>query len=187
MELWRLLAHRHWITLRILDKELRLCARCSGLVAGYFLLMTFRKIVGLPFFNSLDFHMQISLCLLLTMPFTSDWLTQSWGLRESNNYLRLLTGAIMGIDVLLFTSLEADPDLKMFLYIYTVAIIVLLGSAGKLLSNSLTLSNDVCRIAPLFYSSQNNKINWLISPNGGFYLAISLIGSRFISSVRRNS
>ena len=143
MDLWRLVAHRHWLTLIIFGREVRLCARCSGYAIGFFTLTVFRNLFGLPIFHSLKVHFQLFFCFLLMIPLTYDWITQSWGWRESNNGLRLLTGAILGIGVPLFSSIEAMPYLKMLFYIYTAAVIALFGSVGKLLCEFSSRSQRV--------------------------------------------
>lgn len=136
MELWQLLAHRHWFTLKVFDREVRLCARCTGYVAGFFTLSVIRNLFGLPFFHSLKTPYQLFLCFLSIIPLTSDWLTQSWGWRDGNNRLRFLTGALLGLGVALLSSSEVTPYLKTRLYCYTAAIIVSLGSLRTLLARA---------------------------------------------------
>lgn len=132
MELWRLLAHRHWITLRILGRELRLCARCSGYALGLLALTAFSGLFGLPAFDSLDARLQFLLCYLTVVPLALDWLTQSWGWRESNNGLRLLTGAILGAGLSLFSLVEMPPALKAQFCVYTAAVVLLSGSVKEI-------------------------------------------------------
>lgn len=136
MELWRLLAHRHWLTLKVFDREVRLCARCSGYVVGFFTLTVFRDLFGLPIFYSLKTPSQLFLCFLSIIPLTSDWLTQSWRWRDSNNRLRFLTATLLGVGVALLHSSEVTPYLKTLFYVYTATIIVSLGSLGKLLARA---------------------------------------------------
>jgi len=93
MELWRLLAHRNWLTLRALGLELRLCSRCSGYLAGFLFLTASKSVTGLQALQVVPTQHQFIICMLLTMPLILDWLTQSWGLRESDNVKRLITGA----------------------------------------------------------------------------------------------
>lgn len=130
MELWRLIAHRHWFTLRFFDREVRLCARCSGYVVGFFILIGFRNLFLLPLFHSLKIPYQLFFCFLFVIPLTYDWLTQSWGLRFSNNGMRLLTGAFLGIGVSLLYSSEAIPFLKTLFYVSIAALIASFGLAG---------------------------------------------------------
>ena len=133
MELWRLVAHRHWLTLRILDREVRLCARCSGYVAGFLTLTGFLNLFEFRLFHSLTSQSQLFICLLLVVPLASDWLTQSWGLRDSNNKLRLLTGAILGAGVALLNSIEATPYLKTMFYVCIATIIFIVGLVAEFL------------------------------------------------------
>ena len=128
MELWKLVAHRHWLTLRIFDRELRLCARCSGYVAGFLTLTVLLNLFEFNLFRSLTIQSQLFICLLLVVPLASDWLTQSWGLRNSNNRLRLFTGAILGAGTALLNSTEATPYLKTWFYGGIAVIISIVGS-----------------------------------------------------------
>ncbi len=132
MELWRLLAHRHWVSLRILGGELRLCARCSGYALGLLALTAYRAVFGLQLFDSLGAPLQFLLCYLTVAPLALDWLTQSWGWRESSNGLRLLTGAILGAGLSLFSMVEMPPVLKAQICVYTAAAVLMSGSVKEI-------------------------------------------------------
>lgn len=138
MEYWRLLAHSHWLTLRVLGREIRLCARCSGYALGLLSSAALRYSFGLGPFTSLNVGLQFLVCLLLILPLTFDWLTQSWGLRESNNRLRLLTGAMLGVGTSLFLLIGALPPLKNSYYLSAAIVIAILGSMGELLDKRLS-------------------------------------------------
>ena len=136
MELWRLVAHRHWITLDVFGRRLRLCARCTGYSLGFLALTAVISVRGLQFFGSLSPPYQVAVCLLLLAPLTLDWVTQSWGLRESNNGLRLLTGLFLGSGVFLFSLVDVTRNFRVLFYLYTAMIIVLGGTIGKRMSGS---------------------------------------------------
>ncbi len=136
MELWRLVAHRHWITLDIFGRRLMLCARCTGYTLGFLALTAVISVQGLRFFSSLSPLYQVSVCLLLLAPLTLDWVTQSWGLRESNNGLRLLTGLFLGSSVSVFSLVDVTRNLRVLFYFYTAMFIVLGGTIGKRMSGS---------------------------------------------------
>ena len=136
MELWRLVAHRHWITLDVFGRRLRLCARCTGYSLGFLALTAVISVQGLRFFGSLSPLYQVTVCLLLLAPLTLDWVTQSWGLRESNNGLRLLTGLFLGSGVSLFSLVDVTRNFRVLFYLYTAMIIVLGGTIGKRMSGS---------------------------------------------------
>lgn len=136
MELWRLVAHRHWISLDVFGRELRLCARCSGYALGFLALAAAGRLRFLVFFDSLAPPLQVSACLLLLAPLALDWITQSWGLRESDNGLRLLTGFLLGAGVSLFSMVDATRSVKVAFYLCAAAVITLGGSAGKWLCGS---------------------------------------------------
>lgn len=130
MELWQLVAHRHWYTLSFFGREFRLCARCSGYVFGLSTLMALLNF-GIPVFPSLKTDLQFFFCFLCVLPLAFDWLTQSWGLRDSSNNLRFFTGLILGIGTSLFSLMEAIPFSKMRIYVYIAASIAVSGIVGK--------------------------------------------------------
>ncbi len=121
MELWRLLAHDHWLTLRLGSRRLRLCARCSGYAAGLAspaLLRINPATLGPAATPAL---------ILLAAPLTLDWLTQKWGLRQSTNPTRLATGALAGLGVYILHGLGA-PGWETTL----LAAALIIASAGQL-------------------------------------------------------
>lgn len=130
MEFWQLVAHRHWYTLSFLGREFRLCARCSGYVVGLFMMMVFLNL-GLPFYRSLKVDLQFFICFFCVLPLAFDWVTQSWGWRDSNNNLRFLTGFIIGIGTSLFYSMEAIAFSKMRIYVLIAASTAFFGIIGK--------------------------------------------------------
>lgn len=102
MEPWRLLAHQHWITLRIAGRQLRLCARCTGYALGLAapaLLRADPAALG---------PAAAPATALLAAPLALDWVTQKWGLRQSTNPLRLATGALAGLAVYTLHGLGAQ-------------------------------------------------------------------------------
>jgi uncharacterized membrane protein len=130
MELWQLVAHRHWYTLSFLGREFRLCARCSGYFVGLSTLIILLNF-GLPIFHSLKVDLQFFFCFLCILPLAFDWITQSWGWRESNNNLRFFTGFILGVGTSLFYSMETISFSKMRIYVYIAASIAVSGIVGK--------------------------------------------------------
>jgi len=135
-DLWRLLAHQHWITLRLFKKEVRLCARCTGYVTGLVIYSFIRNFFDLHLFYSLDIQSQLYLCSLFAIPLVFDWVTQSWGWRDSNNRLRLITGAILGLGVALLLSTEVTFNTKATLCFGLASGIVSLGLMYKIFSKN---------------------------------------------------
>ena len=133
-DLWRLLAHQHWITLRLFKREVRLCARCTGYAIGLLAYLPIRSSPILSLFYTLELPFQLLLCSLFSTPLMFDWITQSWGWRESNNRLRLVTGAIMGLGVALFLSTEAPFYTKTTLCFSLASGIMFLGLINKILT-----------------------------------------------------
>ncbi len=131
MKLWRLVAHSHWITLRVFGRRIRLCARCTGYVVGFLSIMASRALLGICPLSNLGPGIQMAACFLLLAPLAVDWLTQSWGWRESSNGIRLLTGMFLGVGVALFLSVEAAATVKVGFYFYTATLIALVGRLGK--------------------------------------------------------
>jgi len=135
-DLWRLLAHQHWITLRLFKREVRLCARCTGYVTGLVIYSFIRNFFDLHFFYSLSIWSQLYLCSLFAIPLMFDWVTQSWGWRDSNNRLRLSTGAVLGLGVALLLSTEATLNTKATLCFGLAGSIVSLGLMHKIFSKA---------------------------------------------------
>jgi len=75
-------------SLRISGYTFPLCARCTGLWLGFVMGLLVR-VAGL--------HMPLIFAFAFMLPLTVDGLTQLAGYRESNNRLRLLSGALFGI------------------------------------------------------------------------------------------
>lgn len=99
---WRyLLSHhpssRYSRTLRIAFRRtfVHLCARCTGQVAGAIAyLATFLTVLSSPaLLPNLSFEFVVA---LLPAPAAIDWFTQAIGRRESNNSLRIVSGALLG-------------------------------------------------------------------------------------------
>jgi len=110
--------------------ELRLCSRCSGYLAGFLFLTASRGVVGLQALQAVPTQLQFIICMLFAMPLILDWLTQSWGLRESDDVTRFITGAMLGIGVSLYSATEFLPDLKAPLLVLTALAVALIGLIG---------------------------------------------------------
>jgi len=109
----RVLAHRHWITLKVFGNELHLCARCSGVVLGFLGIKTIALIPLLLLFKDIPLHIGVLFSLLFVSPFIIDWTTQSLGLRHSYNKLRLITGFLEGVGVGLLSLVQATAIVKL--------------------------------------------------------------------------
>ena len=68
-------------------KQFPLCARCTGIFLGYF---TF------PVFHFEIIYPSILVIFFLMVPMMIDSFTQTLGYRESNNFLRFVTGFLGG-------------------------------------------------------------------------------------------
>ncbi len=68
-------------------KQFPLCARCTGIFAGYF---------TMPIFHYGIIQPSLLIITLLMIPLIIDSSTQAMGYRESNNVLRFITGFLSG-------------------------------------------------------------------------------------------
>ncbi len=75
-------------SLTINGYTLPLCARCTGILAGY---------LFFPFLLLFDLSFPLWLGILLNLPMVIDGWTQKRKLRMSNNSLRLSTGIVSGL------------------------------------------------------------------------------------------
>lgn len=86
---------------KLKGKPMILCSRCFGFYSFMLLGFLFSLIVRIV--SNLNAKLLFIITLVLTFPFFFDSATQFFGWRESNNYLRFITGSlaglILGIDV----------------------------------------------------------------------------------------
>ena len=80
----------HTIRISLGKREVRLCARCTGIGVG--------MLVGLSYVNYLayDFLHYPALIFAFVLPAIVDWLFQVFRLKNSTNPRRLVTGALVG-------------------------------------------------------------------------------------------
>ena len=131
-----LLAHNHWFTVRLGTHSVRLCARCSGTVVGYFLFILLLQSMDLTAFHTLSAFQQFLLSLLLGIPTAIDWLMQTWGLKESTNSRRAIVGFLVGSGAALLT-MSAHPSLwKTLALAGSASAIILAGYVGRWLHNA---------------------------------------------------
>lgn len=83
------------IGLRLLNWEQRFCTRCSGqwlgVLACVAAMVVYPVAIALPIW--------CGVLILSPAPALLDWITQTWKIRESRTWLRLLTGFILGTGV----------------------------------------------------------------------------------------
>jgi len=130
LELWRLLAHNHWFTLNLYGYRVRLCARCSGYILGFATML----LILSPLSDLLGLKAHVNqgyVFFLLAIPLVLDWVTQSWGLRTSNNYVRLITGGLMGVNIFLFSNFSTNFQMGRFIFFSAALAVVLIGLLGK--------------------------------------------------------
>lgn len=76
------------------------CSRCTGIIIGAASCMIYLYLTRITY----DYTMLI-LCIILQLPYIIDGTTQYLKLRESNNILRLITGILGGVGVVIFARI----------------------------------------------------------------------------------
>ena len=132
MECWRLLAHNHWFTLNLYGYEVRLCARCSGYLLGLIAPLLVHNYLGIDLLGFLGPDFQMRAVVLFALPYAFDWVTQSWGVRESRNGLRLATGILLGVDIFVFSRLGGSLLTRRLIFVGVALSVALMGYFGKL-------------------------------------------------------
>jgi len=79
----------HTLHFRVGERDVYLCARCTGYFLGF--------IVSFFIFSTLPSSIAFVLMILFPFPATIDWATQTLGIRESKNWIRVGTGYLLGI------------------------------------------------------------------------------------------
>jgi uncharacterized membrane protein len=122
-----LFAHQHWITLQIFNKELRLCARCTGIVLGFIFLKLSTVLLASSF--TLPATTGVILAFSFALPSIMDWLTSKFRLRHSDNTVRMLTGVFEGGGIGLLSLTNLSLSLR-------ILIIALIGMSIMAIGNS---------------------------------------------------
>lgn len=138
----RLLAHNHWFTIRVLGRELHVCARCSGTVLGFLALQVLiqsMKLLDHPIPLNLGFIVSI----ILALPSIVDWTTQSLGFRQSTNRLRSAAGFCSGVGVALLSLTDASLTTKFLIVSSLCLAVVTIGVVGNRMVHRLRLNVDV--------------------------------------------
>ena len=82
------------------NHQFPVCARCTGFYTGLFIFLIYN------YFYPIDYNLNmLILSVILLIPTTIDGFTQLFKLRESNNTLRVVTGFIGGIGLIIFMKI----------------------------------------------------------------------------------
>lgn len=81
-------------SIRFFGLEKFLCSRCMGILFG--------SVAGFGL-QILQFHIPPIITIFCIAPLLIDGFTQAFGLRESNNYFRIITGFLCGIGIMSYT------------------------------------------------------------------------------------
>ncbi len=114
--------------------KVHLCARCTGEAVGILLFVALLFLSPLLPFAWSDPLVEV-LFALGPLPAAVDWLTQSLGLRESWNGLRLVSGTLLGLSIAFALSLLAEGRWTLFALSLGVAALYL-GAVSTVLFRS---------------------------------------------------
>lgn len=134
----RIIAHRHWVTIRLFGKEFHFCARCSGTVLGFLALKTLLTMLSSTYYSLIPLHIILPISLTLAMPSIMDWTTQTLGLRQSNNNLRFTTGFLEGAGIQLLSLIETSSLIKLLLLLTIGLSVLCIGFFGRRLIQRCT-------------------------------------------------
>jgi len=126
----RLITHNHSLEVTLGGAKIHVCARCSGAVLGVSFALVLSALLGASFAGT-PFAQMFLPCVALAMPASVDWITQSWGLRESNNRLRTCTGLLEGAGVALLSLTAASTLAKAGAILSVGGTVVCLGLLGR--------------------------------------------------------
>jgi len=93
---------RHYIKLKILGREIRPCARCFGLYIGLIIGFLLSSPFWLGVFYTNNFFLIFALAWLFAAPTIIDWVTVKLGLRKGKNNIRVVTGFLYGIGIIIY-------------------------------------------------------------------------------------
>jgi uncharacterized membrane protein len=100
---------------------------------GFSTISTLFTILKLSLFSSVTITLQLIFSAIFSIPLALDWITQTWGLRKSNNKIRLFTGFILGFGVSFLSFSKVSFQTKIVLGISLSASIIMLGLIGKII------------------------------------------------------
>ncbi|MFH0897806.1 MAG: DUF2085 domain-containing protein [Candidatus Bathyarchaeota archaeon] len=132
-----MLAHRHWITVNAFNRELHLCARCSGIVLGFLGLEVILTIVTPLMSYSMPTYIVFLISFLLATPSIVDWITQSLDFRQSNNGVRLKVGLLEGFGVGFLSLADVSIITKLIILAAFSLSVVSIGFLGRKLTQKV--------------------------------------------------
>ena len=83
--------------------------------------------------------LMVPIVIFLAVPASTDWITQSWGHRHSDNRKRLLTGLLLGVGIALVSLIDLPSLTKYMLVGGSGSIVILAGYLGKVYHSSSNL------------------------------------------------
>ena len=100
----------HTIQLRIGQRRVCLCTRCTGIGIGMLAALFYGNILSKMVAET------PSLIIFFTMPAIIDWLFQVFGVSESTSIRRLATGALVGQSYFVLLAAIVDGSLSLLSY-----------------------------------------------------------------------
>jgi uncharacterized membrane protein len=108
---------QHYIKIKIFGKEIHPCARCFGLWTGLIVGFIISSPFWLGIFKTENFLLIFTLAWLFAIPSIVDWSTVKLGLRKGKNSIRVFTGFLQGMGVVIyFFILPAGIIFKILTY-----------------------------------------------------------------------
>lgn len=96
----------------IKNHQFPVCARCTGFYTGLAIFLIYN------YFFEIEPNLTLLLfSIILLIPVSLDGFTQLFGLRESNNKLRFITGLIGGIGLIIFLKIVIGELIKVIITI----------------------------------------------------------------------
>ena len=112
--------------LRFIGRDLYLCARCFGKYSGLL------SAIISSLFLSFPSWLYCLIFVFFPFPSTVDWTTQKFGLRESKNWIRGMTGYLLGLaqGYLILSFIKGMTGISLFgmaivtLYLFSIAFLL---------------------------------------------------------------
>lgn len=109
------------IRLEFRGRSVHFCARCTGVYSGILIVL-----ISSSWGFNFPTWMYLPLFSILPIPAAVDWITQSFGLRDSRNSIRISTGCFFGVSQGLFLLMLVNAMFYLFLQALVVVAIYLL-------------------------------------------------------------
>lgn len=143
--IWMLLEHNkrsHSIKIHVRNQTHYLCARCTGtytgmLIAGGISIFYLLGNIAFPLYGEIAFWS----AWLLAFPAIIDWSNSKLGLRATNNKIRVLTGLLLGVGIVVYFWSGWSLMFIILSLLFYKTLIMITVNTKYLLSKGLNLSD----------------------------------------------